>query len=161
MEIRVSPFRECDLDAVFRIQHTAFRPLYEKYHDDDTSPYLETKETVFRKYTREGTAGYLFDLDGTPVGAVRIDTDDVNKSGWVSALCVLPAYQCRGIAQKALSEIEKMHPDMEQWALATILQEPGNCHLYEKLGYRATGKTETVNEKMTLVFYEKKRTTSL
>ena len=37
-----------------------------------------------------------------------------------------------------------------------ILQEPINCHLYEKMGYRQTGKTEVVNERLTLTFYEKK-----
>lgn len=39
--------------------------------------------------------------------------------------------------------------------LNTILQEKGNCYLYKKLGYHQTGKTEQVNEKMTIVFYEK------
>lgn len=31
----------------------------------------------------------------------------------------------------------------------------GNCYLYEKLGYHQTGKTEIINDKMTIVFYEK------
>ena len=80
MEIEVICFRECDIDTVFEIQRTAYKPLYEKYHDDSSNPYMETKETVFRKYTREGTTGYLFILDGTTVGAVRINIDDVNKA---------------------------------------------------------------------------------
>lgn len=71
MEIEVICFRESDIDTVFEIQRTAYKPLYEKYHDDSSNPYMETKETVFRKYTREGTTGYLFILDGTTVGAVR------------------------------------------------------------------------------------------
>ena len=41
------------------------------------------------------------------------------------------------------------------WELDTILQEKGNCYLYEKMGYKATVKTEKINDKMTLVFYEK------
>jgi hypothetical protein len=39
--------------------------------------------------------------------------------------------------------------------LDTILQEKDNCYLYEKLGYRQTSKTEIINDKMTIVFYEK------
>ena len=35
------------------------------------------------------------------------------------------------------------------------MQEPKNCHLYEKMGYRQTGKTEVINERLTLTFYEK------
>ena len=41
------------------------------------------------------------------------------------------------------------------WELDTILQEKGNCYLYEKMGYKQTGKTEVINEKLTLVFYKK------
>ncbi len=37
----------------------------------------------------------------------------------------------------------------------TVLQEEGNLRLYEKLGYRRTGRVEHVNERMDLVFYEK------
>ena len=29
-----------------------------------------------------------------------------------------------------------MHSDVERWFLDTILQEAGNCHLYEKIGYK-------------------------
>jgi hypothetical protein len=39
--------------------------------------------------------------------------------------------------------------------LDTILQEAGNCYLYEKLGYKKTGKTEKINDKMDIVYYEK------
>ena len=56
-----------------------------------------------------------------------------------------------------LLEIERLHPDIERWFLDTIKEEAGNCHLYEKIGYKKTGKSEAVNEKMTLVFYEKNR----
>ena len=161
MKIGVSRFEPNAIETVYAIQRAAYGPLYEKYHDDGLSPYLESKDAVLRKYTRDGTTGYLFFADGTAVGAVRIIIDDESKTGRVSALCVLPEYQNKGIAQKALTEIEKMHPDVRLWSLGTILEETGNCHLYEKLGYKKTGKTEAVNEKMTLVFYEKKETTGM
>lgn len=156
--IDLSPFRPQDIDIVFAIQQAAFKPLYEKYLDDETSPYKESKETVLRKYTRPGTVGYLFLLDGTAVGTVRIGIDEENASGRVSALCVLPQYQGRGIAQSALAQIERLNPEIGRWTLDTIAQEPGNCHLYEKLGYRRTGKTEAVSGSMTIVFYEKRLT---
>ena len=156
MELKISLVRECDADTVFEIQRAAFRPLYEKYHDDATSPYLEDKETVLRKYTRADSAGYLFFADGKAVGAVRINLDAEKKAARVSALCVLPEYRNIGVAQTALRKIEALHPEVETWSLDTILEEPGNCYLYEKLGYRKTGKTERIHENMTLVCYEKK-----
>ena len=66
----------------------------------------------------------------------------------------MPEFRGRGIAQEAMRLCEDMHGS-ENWELDTILQEPGNCHLYEKMGYRQTGRTEVINERMTLVFYEK------
>ena len=152
MEIR--ELRESDIDIVFRIQRAAYRPLYEKYHDD-INPYLESKETVLRKYLREGTRGYLFIENGIPVGSVRILIDTDGRSAKVSTLAVLPEFQGRGIAQRAMLQIEKMHQDIMRWRLDTILQEKGNCHLYEKLGYVKTGKAEEIKDGMTLVFYEK------
>lgn len=153
--MEIIEFHENDLDMVYAIQQAAYKPLYDKYQDHSTNPYKESKETLLRKYTRQGTKGYIFVKDGVPVGAVRINLYPETKSGKVSALGVLPEYQGQGIAQEALLQIEEIHSDVERWFLDTILQEPGNCHLYEKIGYKRTGKTEDINDKLTLVFYEK------
>lgn len=155
IRMEVVEFREENIDIVFEIQRAAYRPLYEKYHDEKTNPYMESKETVLQKYTRAGTTGYLFILNGIPVGTVRVNLRPEIKCGRISALGVLPQYQGQGIAQQALRKIENLHSEIEQWCLDTILQEAGNCHLYEKLGYRKTGEIEVINEKMTLVYYEK------
>ena len=61
-----------------------------------------------------------------------------------------------GKTQKAMTMIEGYHSDAAKWVLSTILQEKGNCHLYEKLGYiQKKEEILIINENMTLVFYEK------
>ena len=105
--MEIVEFRESDIDTVFEIQQAAYKPLYEKYHDDNSNPYMESKDTVLRKYMRTGTKGYLFIKNGVPVGAVRINLYPENKSCRVSALAVHPRYQGQGIAQQALLKIEK------------------------------------------------------
>lgn len=151
--MKIIKFSEEYIDAVFDIQRRSYKPLYEKYRDDETNPYMESKETVLKKYTKPGTIGYVFIEDDIPVGAVRILTGD--EAYKVSALAVLPEYQNRGIAQKALLEIEKIHADVECWKLDTLMQEPGNCHLYEKLGYVRVGESKPINDRLTLVDYVK------
>lgn len=152
--MEVIRFSKVYLDDVFQIQQKAYFPLYEKYQDKETNPYMESKELMLKKYTRPGTYGYVFLEAGVAVGAVRIiPKGDVCK---VSALAVLPAYQNRGIAQTALREIERIHSDVKLWTLDTLLQEKGNCHLYEKLGYVRVGVPKVVNSKLTLVDYEKR-----
>lgn len=69
-------------------------------------------------------------------------------------LLILPQHQNRGYAQAAMHEAERLH-GAENWELSTIMQEQGNCHLYEKMGYHRTGVPQTVNARMTLVQYEK------
>ena len=149
----VRKFSKENIDDVFRIQQAAYKPLFEKYQDTETNPYMETREDILMKYTRAGTQGYIFVENNIIVGAVRIITrGDVCK---VSALAVLPEYQNRGIAQRAMKEIEKIHVDCKCWGLDTILQEKANCHLYEKLGYSRIGEPKIINDKLTLVDYIK------
>lgn len=154
--VEVIEFQKEFIDAVFDIQRKVYKPLFDKYHDTNTSPYLESKEEVLEKYTRPGTSGYVFIDKELPVGAVRIIArGDVCK---VSALAVLPEYQNRGIAQAALKEIERLHSDCKCWILDTILQEKGNCHLYEKLGYVKIGESQAINNYLTLINYKKEIT---
>ena len=56
--------------------------------------------------------------------------------------------------QAKIREAEKLHGS-ENWLLGTIAQEKGNCHLYEKMGYHLSGTETIVNEKMTIIGYEK------
>ena len=72
----------------------------------------------------------------------------------ISPLFVMPEYRGKGVTQAAIRAAEAIHGS-ENWQLGTILQEEGNCHLYEKMGYHQTGETKVINARMTLVFYEK------
>lgn len=58
--MKVIPFSDEYLDAVYDIQQQAYFPLFQKYHDTETNPYLEAKDVVLRKYHRPGTFGYVF-----------------------------------------------------------------------------------------------------
>lgn len=89
------------------------------------------------------------------VGAIRvIDKSEEGKAKRISPIFIMKEYRNRGIAQKAMQLAEEIHGCFG-WELDTILQEKGNCHLYEKMGYYQTGKTEKINDNMTLVFYKK------
>ena len=66
----------------------------------------------------------------------------------------MPEFQGQGIAQKAIQLCEEIH-GKEEWELVTILQEPKNCYLYEKMGYKKTDKIKIINKKLTLICYEK------
>ena len=51
----VRKFSKENIDDVFKIQQAAYKPLFEKYQDKETNPYMETKEDILMKYTKTGT----------------------------------------------------------------------------------------------------------
>ncbi len=145
-----------DAKELHAMQIESFRELLEKYQDFDTSPGNESVDKVKTRLKQEFTYFYFICASSQKVGAIRIvDKKENEKNKRISPIFVLPKFQGMGIAQEAMRLCEKIHGD-DDWELDTILQEPKNCHLYEKMGYRQTGKTEVINERLTLVFYEKK-----
>lgn len=142
-----------DAAEIHAMQVSAFLPLYEKYRDDDASPAKETVEKVRSRLAQPETSYFFIDCDGRHVGAVRVQV--LGEACRISPIFILPEEQGHGYAQQALRLAEQHFPNAKRWRLDTILQEPGNCHLYEKLGYVRTGGRTIVNERMTLVDYEK------
>ncbi|MDO4298516.1 MAG: GNAT family N-acetyltransferase [Lachnospiraceae bacterium] len=148
-----------DVELLYRLQLAAFMPLYEKYHDDETSPAKETLERITEKITAPNSEFYLIRFAGKAVGGIRIrhGQSDIMQSdvNWISPFFVVPEFQNRGIGGKAIRKIFEMYPETLAWKLNTIKQERGNCHLYEKCGFVKTGTEYAVNEQMTLIDYER------
>ena len=137
------------------MQKKAFQELLDKYQDYETSPASEAAEKVSFRLKQEFTYYYFICSDGKKVGAVRIvDKKEPGKNKRISPIFILPEFQGQGIAQTAIRLCEEIHGS-GQWELDTILQEEKNCYLYEKMGYLRTGETKKVNDRLTLVFYEK------
>lgn len=141
---------------IHAMQTEAFKELLEKYQDYDTNPANESVEKVEVRLKQDFTFYYFICIGQQKVGVIRIvDKKEAGKNKRISPLFILPEFQGKGIAQKAIWLCEEMHGN-GNWELETILQESKNCHLYEKMGYRQTGKTKVINERLTLTFYEKK-----
>lgn len=155
MEVKLIRANVDDAKELHAMQVKSFRELLEKYQDFDTSPANESVEKVEARLKQEFTYFYFICLGAQKVGAIRIvDKKETGKNKRISPVFILLEFQGQGIAQKAIRLCEEMH-GKENWELDTILQEPKNCYLYEKMGYRQTGKTEVINERLTLVFLSK------
>lgn len=142
-------------NQIWKMQIEAFSKLYEKYQDTETSPATESIEKVIMRLQQPFTYYYFIEHDGEVVGAIRVvDKKEVGKAKRISPIFIMEQYRNRGLAQLAMEEAERLHGS-DNWELDTILEEEGNCYLYEKMGYRKTGKAEKINENMTIVFYRK------
>lgn len=157
MEVTLLRANVGDAKELHAMQVEAFKELLEKYQDFDTSPANENMDKVEVRLKQDFTYYYFICIGQQKVGAIRIiDEKENRKNKRISPIFILPEFQGKGIAQKAIRLCEEIHGD-GNWELDTILQEPKNCHLYEKMGYRQTGKTRAINDRLTLIFYEKRR----
>lgn len=145
-----------DAECLHKLQIEAFMPLYEKYHNDATSPAKESLETITKKIVDDNSDFYFILFNGEKAGAVRVKWhkgQKVHKNvNWISPIFVIPKFQNKGIASNVIKQLFDIYPNTIEWWLSTIKQEEKNCHLYEKYGFVRTGDEIVVNENMTLVF---------
>lgn len=143
-----------DMRLIWEMQIKAFSSLLEKYRDDEISPGAESFEKVMARYEQPWTAYYFIVAGEEKVGVVRIvDRKDGSRKR-ISPIWIMPEFRGHGYAQAAITAVEQLYSS-SHWSLDTILQEEGNLHLYEKMGYHRTGRTDRVNDRMDIVYYEK------
>lgn len=157
MNVTITKATYEDIDQIHAMQLIAFKPLLDKYQDFEISPGNEPRERVVERFNQPFTDYYLIHYGDETVGAIRIIHKEDQGFCRVSPLFILPEFQSKGISQQVFKLIEERYSWAKKWTLDTIKEEAGNCHLYEKMGYVWTGKTEKINERMTIIFYEKVR----
>ena len=144
-----------DAKEIWKMQVRSFKNLLDKYQDFETNPASETILNVEMRLKQNFTFFYFIFIDNKKVGAIRVvDYKEKNKNKRISPLFILPEYRNKGIAQSVIKICEEIHGNTN-WELSTILEEKGNCYLYEKLGYHPTGKIQVINDRLTLIFYHK------
>ena len=144
-----------EAELLWKMQVEAFQGLYAKYQDTETSPATEKIDKIIMRLKQPFTYYYFIVIDEVKVGAVRVvDKKEEGKSKRISPIFIMEEYRNKGYAQIAIHLVEDIH-GKSNWELDTILQEKGNCYFYEKMGYHTTGKTDSINDKLTLVFYKK------
>jgi GNAT superfamily N-acetyltransferase len=143
-----------DMQTIWEMQVEAFSELLNKYQDYDMSPAAESLEMVMARYEQPWTTYFFISNGDENIGAIRIVDKKDGSRKRISPIWIMPKHRNKGFAQAAIIAAEKMYGS-NHWCLDTILQESGNLHLYEKMGYHRTGKIEKVNDRMDIVFYEK------
>ena len=143
-----------DCEEIHDIRFDAFSPLLEKYKDYDTNPAARTLEHIINNMRNDIFDFYFIKSDNKNIGYFRIKKVSDTKC-YLSQIAILREYQGRGYAQEAIRQIESLYSNVKEWELTTIKQEDKLRYLYEKMGYKFTGRKENINEKMDTVGYEK------
>lgn len=152
--VRLLQAKAEDAPVIMQMQQVSFAQMLSVYRDYDMSPATESLEKITWKITHPGSFYYFIRVGESTVGCIRVlDLNDGSRKR-VSPLYILPEHRGKGYAQAAMIEAERIH-GAHYWQLNTILQEKGNCYLYEKMGYHQTGHQTVIKENMTIVDYEK------
>ena len=152
--IILKPVAEEDIETVWKMQVEAFSGLLEKYRDFELSPAAESMDKVAARFGQPWTTYFFIMADEEKAGVIRVVDKKDGSRKRISPIWIMPEYRNKGYAQQAILEAEKIYGS-DHWCLDTILQEKGNLHLYEKLGYHRTGRIDKINDRMDIVYYEK------
>ncbi len=144
-----------DAELLHKLQRESFMPLYERYRDDETDPAIESVERIKEKIADPDFL--MICSDDTAVGGVRVRRFEENGKVIrnISPLFILPSYCDRGIGTVVMEKLFSLYDDADKWSLATIKQDARNCHFYEKLGFVRTGTSTVINDRMTIIGFEK------
>lgn len=83
---------------------------------------------------------YIIMSDDTPVGAISFDKKEGGQY-YLGCLCVIPAYQGKGIGTQAFQYMCSACPDWKQITLVTPADKEQNIKFYtEKCGFSVANK---------------------
>lgn len=151
--IKLIRIKKREIFKAWLLQRKGFKETLKKYKDYKTSPATEGLISFYYKFRKCQADNYWVMNKNKIAGALCIVTKP--DCMWVGRFYILPEYRNIGIGQQALRLSESLYPTAKRWRLDTILEEKNNIHLYKKLGYREYGERKTINDKMTLIKFEK------
>ncbi len=154
MSVKLRKAGKEDMHNLWEMQVEGFKELLEKYHDYDINPAAESYERILQKYESDGTTYYFIVADKNNIGGIRIVDKKDGSRKRISPIWIMPEFRNKGYAKQAIIEAEQIYGS-DNWKLDTILQEEGNIHLYEKLGYKRTGRIDKISDIMDIIHFEK------
>ena len=151
-----------DVDVLTDIQQKAFRPLYEKYHDEG-NPHLRDKRDIL---CRLDTSNFLYLtilLDDKIVGGIlyrlKGSTPFIKKlmfgKYYLTRVYILPEHQNNGIATEAILKSEKYLKNPKRLYVDFPEDLDKNRRCYTKCGFKDTGKRLELETGLTLACFEK------
>ena len=143
ISIKITSFSEAE--ELSQIQKAAFKPLYDKYHDEG-NPFLRGPEDVLRrlnKFNRHFTilyddkivGGVFYRLYGKRSPSVEIGAGEY----YLARIYIHPNFQNKGIARNAILLCEKEFADARFYFVDFPEDMDKNRRCYQSAGYCDTG----------------------
>jgi Acetyltransferase (GNAT) family. len=127
-----------DYASVLDIQRRAYKQKEAPLYGDDIPPLSETPESLAEEIAG-GKQLLVGESGGRIVASLRMKKLE-NGAIYFGRLSVDPDLQGRGIGQRMALAVEEFNPGAAEFVLDCGDNSLENRHIYEKLGYRETGK---------------------
>ena len=152
MKVLFEPVKVADIEDLIRVQNLSFYEDYTKY--GYCPGYHCTYDRM--KASIEARIVYKIVADGHIIGKISV-RDDKNGNYFLGCLCVIPAYENKGIGQSAIHFIEGKLSDAIHchWSLETPADKERNLYFYKKCGYHIT--KEYMEKSVKIVLLEKNK----
>ena len=154
MNIQLIKATTSDSEAMQKMQIESFTPHFLRYKDDATSPVNESLEKMLYRINYEKGCYFKIMAENIHAGCLWVYENE-EKVYRIGIMYISPEFQCKGVGKKALAIAESLFPEAEAWELDCPADMLINRNCYEKVGYKFTGETKIINDKLTLVFYRK------
>ena len=161
MSISIKNTNASEAEELSQIQKAAFKPLYEKFHDEG-NPFLRGSEDILRRLNKFNRHFTIL-IDGKIVGGIfyrlygkRSPTDEIGEGEYYLArVYIHPDYQNKGIAREAILLCEKEFADAEFYYVdfPEVMEKNRKC--YQSVGYRDTGERITMDGAPALAMFKK------
>ncbi len=161
MSISIKTTSVSEAEELSQIQKAAFKPLYEKFHDEG-NPFLRGSEDILRRLNKSNRHFTIL-LDGKIVGGIfyrlygkRGPIDEIAENEYYLArVYIHPDYQNKGIARKAILLCEKEFADAKFYYVnfPEVMEKNRRC--YQSAGYCDTGERISVEGAPTLAVFKK------
>jgi GNAT superfamily N-acetyltransferase len=141
---------ENDLFEIFKLQKLAYTSEAEIINDFSIQPLTQTFAEI--EYEFKNMVFLKAVIDEIIIGSVRFCKKD--EICCIYKLIVHPDLQNKGIGKLLMKAAHEYFPDVLKYSLFTGTKSERNISFYKKLGYIPV-KEEAVNEKLSLIFFEK------
>ncbi|MBQ7121356.1 MAG: GNAT family N-acetyltransferase [Clostridia bacterium] len=151
-----------DVYILTKIQQKAFRPLYEKYHDEG-NPCLRDERDILCRLNNPNFLYFTIMLDGEIVGGLMYKlcgaTPFIKKlrrgEYYLGRVYIIPDLQSKGIASQAILMSEKYLKKPKKLYVDFPADLEKNRRCYEKAGYSDIGKRLETAPGLILAAFEK------
>jgi len=162
--ITIRPTTHEDAPVLASIQQQAFRPLYERYHDEG-NPCLRGAEDIANRLDKPHFRYFTIEEDGEIVGGLlykvigRTPFKESLEEGecYLQRAYIRPERQGQKIAQRAIRLCEAGMPEYRTFYVDFPEDLEKNRRCYEAAGYRDTGERLRVQEGLALTGMKRER----